>query len=108
MPTALELYAAEVCADGNCTSPDDINTVRFNIDGPGMVDFGDKNVVKTWARFSEPGIRRPDSKKEHRIYNPHVFPVIIGCSILFSLKIFIKNGFFSKKLMFTCGQSEEN
>jgi hypothetical protein len=30
------------------------------------------------------------------------------CSILFSLKIFIKTGFFSKKLMFACGQSEEN
>jgi len=31
-----------------------------------------------------------------------------GCSILFSLKIFIKNGFLSRKLMSACGQSEEN
>jgi len=30
------------------------------------------------------------------------------CSILFSLKDFLKNGFFSRKLMFACGQSEEN
>jgi hypothetical protein len=32
---------------------DDVNTVWYKVDGPGRVDFGDKNVVKTWARFSE-------------------------------------------------------
>ncbi len=40
---------------GYGVSPDDVNTVWFKVDGPGTVDFGDKNVVKTWARFSEPG-----------------------------------------------------
>lgn len=29
---------------------DDVNTVWYKVDGPGTVDFGDKNVVKTWAR----------------------------------------------------------
>ena len=35
-------------------------------------------------------------------------PVANVCSILFSLQIFIKNGFFGKKSMFACGQFEEN
>ena len=55
-PGRVELYDAEVCADGNCRPPDDVNTVWYKVDGPGTVDFGDKNVVKTWARFSEAGI----------------------------------------------------
>jgi hypothetical protein len=35
-------------------------------------------------------------------------PAANVCSILFSLKILIKNGFFSEKLLFAYGQSEEN
>jgi len=56
-------------------------------------------------------LKNKDFKKflhKNRIYNPFGFPATNGCSILFSLKILIKNGFFSKKLMFACGQSEEN
>jgi len=34
--------------------------------------------------------------------------VVNVCSIRFSLKIFLKNAFFSKKLMSAYGQSEEN
>ncbi len=35
--------------------PDEVNTVLpkaqgYKVEGPGTVDFGDKNVVKTWAR----------------------------------------------------------
>ena len=40
--------------------------------------------------------------------NPIVPTIANGCSILFLLKIFIKNGFFSRKLMFAYGQSEGN
>ncbi len=55
----MELYDAEVCAGGDCRPGDDVNTVWYKVDGPGTVDFGDKNVVKTWARFSEAGIYTP-------------------------------------------------
>jgi len=36
------------------------------------------------------------------------FTVVNVCSMLFSLKIFLKYGFLCKKLMFACGQFEEN
>ena len=34
----VELSGAEVCADGNCRPPDDVNTVWFKVDGPGTVE----------------------------------------------------------------------
>jgi hypothetical protein len=46
-PERVELYDAEVCADGNCRPGDDVNTTWYKVDGPGAVDFGDKNVLKT-------------------------------------------------------------
>jgi hypothetical protein len=37
-----------------------------------MVDFGDKNVVKTWARFSEPGIYTLGLETVDEVGNPQV------------------------------------
>ncbi len=47
------------------------------------------------------------TKAKHLESSPPVGHMSV-CSILFSLKIFIKNGFFSKKLMFDYGQFDEN